>query len=57
MILWENVKKEIDFMGNQEGLGDAATPSRSLWGNSLAVYPTSSPVLEQRWARRLARRL
>jgi len=44
-------------MGNQEGLGDAATPSRSLWGNSLAVYPTSSPVLEQRWARRLARRL
>ena len=27
------------------------------WGNSLAVYPTSSPVLEQRWASRLAHRL
>jgi hypothetical protein len=26
-------------------------------GNSLAAYPTSSPVLEQRWARLLARRL
>jgi hypothetical protein len=26
-------------------------------GNSLAAYPTSSPVLEQRWARRLAHRL
>src|SRR6266700_8290548 len=26
-------------------------------GNSLAVYPTSSPVLDQRWARQLARRL
>ena len=44
-------------MGNQEGLGDAATPSPSLWGNSLAVYPTSSPVLEQRWAGRLTHRL
>src|SRR6266581_3290692 len=27
------------------------------WGNSLAVYPTSSPVLEQRWAGRLTHRL
>src|SRR5215813_1915388 len=27
------------------------------WGNSLAAYPTSSPVLEQRWAGRLAHRL
>jgi hypothetical protein len=27
------------------------------WGNSLAVYPTSSPVLEQWWASRLAHRL
>ena len=26
-------------------------------GNSLAVYPTSSPVLEQRWAGRLTHRL
>jgi hypothetical protein len=27
------------------------------WGNSLVVYPTSSPVLEQRWAGRLTHRL
>jgi hypothetical protein len=26
-------------------------------GNSLAAYPTSSPVLEQRWAGRLTHRL